>query len=89
MNNNRINQYSITYSKPEPDYEFSKSLMEILSLIKAKYGDNQTFTLEMGNFTSDEYGSYRMIFKDSKNPDITLCTVIWDRIFGEVKIQEP
>lgn len=86
---NQIKQYNFTYSKSEPDYQAGKGLMEILSIVQAKYGDSETFTLEMGNFTSPEYGSYKMIFRDSKNPDIILCTVIYDYIFGEVKIQEP
>lgn len=82
-----IKQYNFTHSKPEPDYQLAKGLMEILSIVQAKYGDSQTFTLEMGNFTSPEYGSYKMVFRDTKNPDIILCTVIYDYIFGEVKIQ--
>lgn len=82
-----INQYNFTHSKPEPDYQLAKGLMEILSIVQAKYGDSQTFTLEMGNFTSPEYGSYKVVFRDTKNLDIILCTVVYDYIFGEVKIQ--
>jgi hypothetical protein len=39
----------------------------------------------MGNYTSPEYGSYKMIFE---NNGVYCCTAIWDKIFGEYKIYQ-
>lgn len=72
-------------SKHKVDDRLIKGLKDILIYVKDKFGFQQTFSIEIGNFTSDEYGSYRLIFKN-KNTNITTCTVIWDAIFGEIKI---
>jgi len=77
--------YQITFSKPEPDVDAAKALMEIITKVQALFGTATTFTLQMGNFTSSEYGSYKMIFKDK---DVYCCTVIWDKIFGECKVYQ-
>lgn len=83
--NSKITNISYSISKHKVDDRLIKGLKDILTYVKDKFGFNQTFSIEIGNFTSDEYGSYRLIFKN-KNTNITTCTVIWDAIFGEVKI---
>lgn len=81
----KITNISCSISKPKVDDRLIKGLKDILTYVKDKFGFEQTFSIEIGNFTSYEYGSYRLIFKN-KDTNIATCTVIWDVIFGEVKI---
>jgi hypothetical protein len=78
-------KYSITFSKQESDINSTNALMEVITKVQALFGTTTSFTLEMGNFTSPEYGSYKMVFTDR---DVYCCTAIWDKIFGECKIYQ-
>ncbi len=76
---NHKSQYQLDREK-----KFIKAIIEIGDRVKDKYGEGKyTFGIEMGNYTSGEYGSYCLTFhRDGKY----CCNVIWDMIFGEYKI---
>jgi hypothetical protein len=45
--------------------EFCKTLSKLINeVVIPKYGMGLTFSIEMGLFTSGEYGSYRIPFKN-------------------------
>jgi len=77
--------YNIDFHKHDEDTSTGKALMEIINKVEALFGTATTFSLQMGNYTSPEYGSYKMIFKDK---GVYCCTVIWDKIFGEYKVYQ-
>jgi hypothetical protein len=81
INDNNKTQYQL-----EKEREFKNDIIEIGGKVKDKYGEGKyTFGIEMGNYTSGEYGSYCLTFhKDNQY----CCNVLWDRIFGEYKIIE-
>jgi hypothetical protein len=71
------------YEKKKQE-EFRLGIIEIGDKIKEKFGEGKyKFGIDMGNYTSGEYGSYNLTFyKD----DYYYCNVIWDIIFNECKI---
>lgn len=77
--------YNIDFHKHDEDASTGKALMEIINKVEALFGTASTFSLQMGNYTSPEYGSYKMVFV---NKGVYCCTVIWDKIFGECKIYQ-
>jgi hypothetical protein len=81
INDNNKTQYQL-----EKEREFKNAIIEISDKVKDKYGDGKyTFGIEMGNYTSGEYGSYCLTFhKDGEY----CCNVIWDMIFSKYKIIE-
>lgn len=66
--------------------EFVKTLTEIINNdILPTYGEKiKTLNIEMGLFTSDNYGSYRIPFFDGDKQEI--CYIIADTILGEWKV---
>ena len=67
--------------------EFSKNLTEIVNEhIIPKYGKDLNFSIQLGLWTSDEYGSYKIPFYDKNDNDV--CYVIADVIIGEWKLYE-
>jgi hypothetical protein len=68
--------------------EFVNTLKEILEKhIIPNFGSNLTMSIELGLFTSDNYGSYRIPFKDDSGKE--LCYIIADTILGEWKVYKP
>jgi hypothetical protein len=80
LNNNK-SQYQI-----DKERNIKNAIIEIGDTVKDKYGKGHyEFGIELGNYTSGEYGSYCLTFH--KNSEYC-CNVIWDMIFGEYKIIE-
>lgn len=71
------------YEKKKQE-EFRLGIIEIGDKIKEKFGEGKyKFSIDMGNYTSGEYGSYCLtIHKD----DEYCCHVIWDIIFNECRV---
>ena len=71
------------YEKKKQE-EFRLGMIEIGEKVKEKFGEGKyKFSIDMGNYTSGEYGSYCLTFHKD---DEYCCNVIWDRIFSKYKI---
>jgi hypothetical protein len=70
--------------KKKKEEEFRLGIIEIGEKVKEKFGEGKyKFSIDMGNYTSGEYGSYCLtIHKD----DEYCCHVIWDIIFNECRV---
>jgi hypothetical protein len=83
--------YSCFIQTGESDYtkkhreEFCKTLSKLINeVVIPKYGMGLIFSIEMGLFTSGEYGSYRIPFK-RKETNEEVCYIVADTIMGEWK----
>jgi hypothetical protein len=64
---------------------FAKNLGKIMeNTIIPNFGSSLSFNIELGNFTSEEYGSYRIPFYNKEGS--LVCYIIADVIFGEWRI---
>lgn len=80
-----------TLQSSETDYdrkrkeEFANALKKMIDEhIIPNFGDKLNFTIGLGLFTSDEYGSYKIDFYNKK--DELVCYIIADTIMGEWKL---
>jgi hypothetical protein len=62
---------------------FAKALKEILETHVIPTYNVKTFDIQMGLFTSDHYGSYKVIYYDDNQKEV--CYTIADVIMGEYK----
>lgn len=62
---------------------FALALKEILDTHVIPTYNVKTFDIQMGLFTSDQYGSYKVIYYDESG--IEVCYTIADVIMGEYK----
>ena len=76
--------------KKESDYsnEFRKNFYETLTkivneVIIPNFGNKLNMSIELGLFTSDEYGSYKISFTDNKKE---VCYILADTILGRWEI---
>lgn len=89
MDINSINHSLLASNKHQEEIasEFSKNLTQIVNEhIIPKYGKDLKFSIQLGLWTSDEYGSYKIPFYDKNDNDI--CYIIADVIIGEWKLYE-
>lgn len=82
--------HSIT-TNSQKDYEkdrlkdFCKTLSQIMNeYVTPTYGREWKFSVQMGLWTSDNYGSYKIPICDKE--DKMLCYIIADTIMGEWKV---
>jgi hypothetical protein len=65
---------------------FLSELKRIIDeFITPNYGNNLFMSIDLGNFTSGEYGSYKISFKKNETE---VCYIIADVIFGKYKLYE-
>ena len=67
--------------------EFVKTLTEIINndILPTDFGKKiKTLNIEMGLFTSNNYGSYKISFFDENEKEI--CYIIADNILNEYKV---
>ena len=67
--------------------EFVKTLTEIINndILPTDFGKKiKTLNIEMGLFTSNNYGSYKVSFFDENKKEI--CYIIADNILNEYKV---
>jgi mRNA-degrading endonuclease RelE of RelBE toxin-antitoxin system len=75
-----FDDYNIEFKK-----QFSNNLKEIINnTIIPTFGSSLKFDIELGNFTSGEYGSYRIPFYNKENN--LICYIIADTIYGKWEI---
>jgi len=68
--------------------EFVNMLKKIIEKdIIPNFGSKLTMSIELGLFTSDNYGSYRIPFTDDSGKEV--CYIIADTIMGEWKVYKP
>ena len=82
--------HSIT-TNSQKDYEedrrkdFANTLAQLMNEhIVPVYSMDLKFDIQLGLWTSDNYGSYKIPFYDKQNQ--TLCYIIADTIMGEWKV---
>jgi len=81
--------YSIVIGSTSEDHEkkrrkdFCDTLSKMYNdFIRPKFGDLvKTLSIEMGLFTSDNYGSYRISFYNEEKKEV--CYIIADTILGK------
>lgn len=67
--------------------EFVNMLKKIIEKdIIPNFGSKLTMSIDLGLFTSDNYGSYRILFSDDSGKEV--CYIIADIIIGEWKVYE-
>jgi len=81
---NYIGSTSTQYEK-QRRIEFFKTLTEIINeYVIPNFGKDLNFYLELGLFTSDQYGSYRISFCNKEKEEV--CYIIADTIMGEWEV---
>lgn len=65
--------------------EFTKTLASIINEhIIPMFGMDLKFSIQLGLWTSDEYGSYKVLFADKKDNEV--CYIIADTIQGKWEV---
>lgn len=77
--------YNISSTKSDYNEKFRKEFLETLSnmintYVIPNFGMNLKFNIEMGLFTSDNYGSHRISFFNTDGKEV--CYIIADTILG-------
>lgn len=80
-----ITSFSETEYGKEKTKEFCETLTKLINeYVIPNFGSNLSFTTQLGLWTSDEYGSYKIEFFDKTNKGV--CYILADTIQGKWEV---